>query len=121
MLWLLAEPEGQNLRRPRQLFVVLCCSPPWATSDQARSRSWGLSTVARRRIRSWCAAAGLVADAYVIPGRDLGRCRPNAESRAATKAPWDSTRGSATGSSKGATALAYAKAQLGETYARDGM
>jgi peptidoglycan DL-endopeptidase CwlO len=57
----------------------------------------------------------------------------NAEARAATKAPAkanesggateaseDSTRSSATGSSKGAKALAYAKAQLGEPYARSG-
>jgi peptidoglycan DL-endopeptidase CwlO len=40
--------------------------------------------------------------------------------RAATKAPRDSTRSSVTGSSKGAKALAYAKAQLGEPYARSG-
>jgi peptidoglycan DL-endopeptidase CwlO len=46
--------------------------------------------------------------------------KTNAEGRAATKAPRDSTRGSATGSSKGAKALAYAKAQLGEPYARSG-
>jgi peptidoglycan DL-endopeptidase CwlO len=46
--------------------------------------------------------------------------KPNAESRAATKAPRDSTGGSATGRSKGAKALAYAKAQLGEPYARSG-
>ena len=45
--------------------------------------------------------------------------KPNAESRTATKAP-PSTRSSATGSSKGAKALAYAKAQLGEPYARSG-
>jgi peptidoglycan DL-endopeptidase CwlO len=45
--------------------------------------------------------------------------RANAESRAATKAP-PSTRSSSTGSSKGAKALAYAKAQLGEPYARSG-
>jgi len=46
--------------------------------------------------------------------------KANAESRAATKAPLDSTRSSTTGSSKGAKALAYAKAQLGEPYARSG-
>ncbi len=60
--------------------------------------------------------------------------KTNAEGRAATKAPAktkaeggtaaktsaDSTRSSATGSSKGAKALAYAKAQLGEPYARSG-
>jgi peptidoglycan DL-endopeptidase CwlO len=46
--------------------------------------------------------------------------KANAEGRAAPKAPQDSTRGSATGSSKGAKALAYAKAQLGEPYARSG-
>jgi len=40
--------------------------------------------------------------------------------RAATKAPRDSARSSVTGSSKGAKALAYAKAQLGEPYARSG-
>jgi peptidoglycan DL-endopeptidase CwlO len=45
--------------------------------------------------------------------------RANVESRAATKAP-PSTRSSSTGSSKGAKALAYAKAQLGEPYARSG-
>jgi cell wall-associated NlpC family hydrolase len=43
----------------------------------------------------------------------------NAESRAATKAP-PSTRSSSTASSKGVKALAYAKAQLGEPYARSG-
>jgi cell wall-associated NlpC family hydrolase len=46
--------------------------------------------------------------------------KANAEGQAATKAPRDSTRGSVTGSSKGAKALAYAKAQLGEPYARSG-
>ena len=46
--------------------------------------------------------------------------KANAESRAATKAPRDSTGGSVTGSSKGVKALAYAKAQLGEPYARSG-
>jgi peptidoglycan DL-endopeptidase CwlO len=45
--------------------------------------------------------------------------KANAESRAARKAP-PSTRSSNTGSSKGAKALAYAKAQLGEPYARSG-
>jgi peptidoglycan DL-endopeptidase CwlO len=45
--------------------------------------------------------------------------KTNAESRAATASP-DSTPSSATGSSKGAKALAYAKAQLGEPYARSG-
>jgi peptidoglycan DL-endopeptidase CwlO len=45
--------------------------------------------------------------------------KANVESRAATKAP-PSTRSSSTGSSKGAKALAYAKAQLGEPYARSG-
>jgi peptidoglycan DL-endopeptidase CwlO len=46
--------------------------------------------------------------------------KTNAGGRSATKAPQDSTRGSVTGSSKGAKALAYAKAQLGEPYARSG-
>ena len=46
--------------------------------------------------------------------------KTNTESRAATKASQDSTRSSVTGSSKGAKALAYAKAQLGEPYARSG-
>jgi cell wall-associated NlpC family hydrolase len=46
--------------------------------------------------------------------------KTNAERRAATKASPDSTRRPATGSSKGAKALAYAKAQLGEPYARSG-
>jgi cell wall-associated NlpC family hydrolase len=46
--------------------------------------------------------------------------KTKAEGRAAPKARRDSTRGSATGSSKGAKALAYAKAQLGEPYARSG-
>ena len=46
--------------------------------------------------------------------------KTNADSRAAPKASQDSTRGSVTGSSKGAKALAYAKAQLGEPYARSG-
>jgi peptidoglycan DL-endopeptidase CwlO len=45
--------------------------------------------------------------------------KANAESRAATKTP-PSTRSSSTASSKGARALAYAKAQLGEPYARSG-
>ena len=40
--------------------------------------------------------------------------------QAATKAPPDSTRSSVTGSGKGAKALAFAKAQLGEPYARSG-
>jgi peptidoglycan DL-endopeptidase CwlO len=53
-------------------------------------------------------------------GRAATKASPkaNAESRAATKAP-PSTRSSSTGSSKGAKALAYAKAQLGEPYARN--
>ena len=42
------------------------------------------------------------------------------EGRAATKTSGDSTPGSNTSSSKGAKALAYAKAQLGEPYARSG-
>jgi cell wall-associated NlpC family hydrolase len=44
----------------------------------------------------------------------------NKESRAATKTSPDQRRGSVTGSRKGAKALAYAKAQLGEPYARSG-
>ncbi len=44
--------------------------------------------------------------------------KANAEGGAATSG--DSTPSSATGSSKGAKALAYAKAQLGEPYARSG-
>jgi peptidoglycan DL-endopeptidase CwlO len=46
--------------------------------------------------------------------------KANADGRAATKASRDSTRGSATGNGKGAKALAYAQAQLGEPYARSG-
>ena len=46
--------------------------------------------------------------------------KTNTERRAATKASPDSTRSSVTGISKGAKALAYAKAQLGEPYARSG-
>ena len=47
--------------------------------------------------------------------------KANAEDRrAATKGPRDSTRSSVTGTNKGAKALAYAKAQLGEPYARSG-
>ena len=46
--------------------------------------------------------------------------KANAESRAATKTSPDPRRGSVTGSSKGGKALAYAKAQLGEPYARSG-
>ena len=54
-------------------------------------------------------------------GRAATKASPkaNAESRAARKAP-PSKRSSSTGSSKGAKALAYAKAQLGEPYARSG-
>ena len=54
-------------------------------------------------------------------GRAATKASPkaNAESRAARKAP-PSTTSSSTGSSKGAKALAYAKAQLGEPYARTG-
>ena len=43
----------------------------------------------------------------------------NVDRRPATKASPDSTRSSVTSSSKGAKALAYAKAQLGEPYARN--
>jgi cell wall-associated NlpC family hydrolase len=46
--------------------------------------------------------------------------KAKAEGRAATKDSPDSTRSSVTGSSKGAKALAYAKAQLGEPYVRSG-
>ena len=46
--------------------------------------------------------------------------KANAEDRAATTTSGDPARSSATGSSKGAKALAYAKAQLGEPYARSG-
>ena len=46
--------------------------------------------------------------------------KPNTETRTATKTSQDSTRSSAIGSSKGAKALAYAKAQLGEPYVRNG-
>jgi peptidoglycan DL-endopeptidase CwlO len=46
--------------------------------------------------------------------------KANAEGRSATKASRDSTRGSVSGSGKGAKALAYAQAQLGEPYARSG-
>jgi peptidoglycan DL-endopeptidase CwlO len=46
--------------------------------------------------------------------------KANAEGPDATKASGNSTHSAATGSSKGAKALAYAKAQLGEPYARSG-
>jgi peptidoglycan DL-endopeptidase CwlO len=45
--------------------------------------------------------------------------KTNAQSRPAAKSSRDSTSSSATGSSKGAKALAYAKAQLGEPYVRN--
>jgi len=45
--------------------------------------------------------------------------KTNAQSRPATKSSRDSTSTPATGSSKGAKALAYAKAQLGEPYVRN--
>jgi peptidoglycan DL-endopeptidase CwlO len=55
-------------------------------------------------------------------GRTATKATANADARrrAATKASPDSTEGSGSGSSKGAKALAYAKAQLGEPYARSG-
>jgi len=46
--------------------------------------------------------------------------KTNAPRRATTKASPDSTPSTVTGSSKGTKALAYAKAQLGEPYARSG-
>ena len=46
--------------------------------------------------------------------------KANAEGRSAAKASRDSTRGSVSGSGRGAKALAYAQAQLGEPYARSG-
>jgi peptidoglycan DL-endopeptidase CwlO len=46
--------------------------------------------------------------------------KTNTDRQAATKTSQDSTPNSVTGSSKGAKALAYAKAQLGEPYARNG-
>jgi peptidoglycan DL-endopeptidase CwlO len=46
--------------------------------------------------------------------------KADTERRTATKASPESTGGSGTGSSKGAKALAYAKAQLGEPYGRSG-
>ncbi len=46
--------------------------------------------------------------------------KADTERRTPTKASPDSTGGSGTGSSKGAKALAYAKAQLGEPYGRSG-
>ena len=46
--------------------------------------------------------------------------KANAEDRAAAKTSGDSTGSSVTGSSKGVKALAFAKAQLGEPYARSG-
>jgi peptidoglycan DL-endopeptidase CwlO len=46
--------------------------------------------------------------------------KADAESRGATQASANSTRSSGSGSSRGAKALAYAKAQLGEPYARSG-
>jgi peptidoglycan DL-endopeptidase CwlO len=53
-------------------------------------------------------------------GRTEAPAKANTEHRTATKASPDSTGGSGSGSSKGAKALAYAKAQLGEPYARSG-
>jgi cell wall-associated NlpC family hydrolase len=46
--------------------------------------------------------------------------KTNTETQAETKTSQDSTPNSVTGSSKGAKALAYAKAQLGEPYVRNG-
>ena len=51
---------------------------------------------------------------------DKTSAKTTTEGQAATKTSQDSTRSSTTGSSKGAKALAYAKAQLGEPYARNG-
>jgi cell wall-associated NlpC family hydrolase len=68
------------------------------------------------------ARAATKATAANAEGRAVTKApaKANAEDRAATKAPRDSTRSSADGSSKGAKALAYAKGQLGEPYARSG-
>jgi cell wall-associated NlpC family hydrolase len=46
--------------------------------------------------------------------------KTNTEGQDVTKTSQDSTRSSTTGNSKGAKALAYAKAQLGEPYVRNG-
>ena len=67
--------------------------------------------------------AATKAPAKTVQGRAATKApaNTNADSRrAATKASPDSSRRSVTGSSKGAKALAYAKAQLGEPYARSG-
>jgi cell wall-associated NlpC family hydrolase len=54
------------------------------------------------------------------PAATQAPAKTNEEGPPATNASPDSTGSSVTGSSKGAKALAYAKAQLGEPYARSG-
>jgi len=98
--------------------------------DQAKKVLAKLTAAQRRQLAEAekKAAAKASADARAAtkaPAKTNGRAatkaspKANAESRAARKAP-PSTRSSSTGSSKGAKALAYAKAQLGEPYARSG-
>jgi peptidoglycan DL-endopeptidase CwlO len=97
--------------------------------DQAKKVLAKLTAAQRRQLAEAekKAAAKANADARAATkalaktnGRAATKASPKANgSRAARKAP-PSTRSSSTGSSKGAKALAYAKAQLGEPYARSG-
>ena len=97
--------------------------------DQAKKVLAKLTAAQRRQLAEAekKAAAKASADARAAtkaPAKTNGRAATKASpkangSRAATKAP-PSTRSSSIGSSKGAKALAYAKAQLGEPYARSG-
>jgi len=97
--------------------------------DQAKKVLAKLTAAQRRQLAEAekKAAAKASADARAAtkaPAKTNGRAATKASpkangSRAARKAP-PSTRSSSTGSSKGAKALAYAKAQLGEPYARSG-
>jgi cell wall-associated NlpC family hydrolase len=111
----LAAASDQKLDQAKKVLAKLTADQQRQLAEAEKRATAKANTEGRAASKASAKTNTERRTATKAPAKDSTESR-----RETTKASPDSTRSSAAGSSKGAKALAYAKAQLGEPYARSG-
>ena len=112
----LAAASDNKLEQAKKVLAKLTAAQRKQIADAEKEATAKANAEGRAATKAATAKAKAKGRAATKPAT----AKAKADGQAATKAPPDSTRSSVTGSGKGAKALAFAKAQLGEPYARSG-
>jgi peptidoglycan DL-endopeptidase CwlO len=112
----LAAASDNKLEQAKKVLAKLTAAQRKQIADAEKEATAKANAQGRAATKAATAKAKAKGRAATKPAT----AKAKADGQAATKAPPDSTRSSVTGSGKGAKALAFAKAQLGEPYARSG-